>query len=97
MPFPDTTAMASGTELLLLLLVAAKGMATLTAAHACSLLGQPFPPLLSAEGDINIGAVFSIHRKSLVKVHSYTSKPELMSCVRLVYRTTGYFSPGLKA
>uniref|UniRef100_A0A673MAG4 Extracellular calcium-sensing receptor-like n=1 Tax=Sinocyclocheilus rhinocerous TaxID=307959 RepID=A0A673MAG4_9TELE len=34
----------------------------------CSLLGQPAFPVLSSERDINIGAIFSIHRNALLKM-----------------------------
>ncbi|KAK6296396.1 hypothetical protein J4Q44_G00325380 [Coregonus suidteri] len=63
----------------LLLVVGVSGM--VAAAPACSLLGQPALPLLSAEGDINIGAVFSLHRNALFKVHSFTSRPEKTPCI----------------
>uniref|UniRef100_A0A8K9WSC8 G-protein coupled receptors family 3 profile domain-containing protein n=1 Tax=Oncorhynchus mykiss TaxID=8022 RepID=A0A8K9WSC8_ONCMY len=62
-----------------LLVVVIRGMAA--PAPICSLLGQPALPLLSAEGDINIGAVFPLHRNALFKVHSFTSRPEKTSCI----------------
>ncbi|XP_067275954.1 extracellular calcium-sensing receptor-like [Pseudorasbora parva] len=54
--------------------------------QVCRLLGQPALPLLSTERDINIGAIFSIHRSALLKTHSFTSKPEQTTCVRLNLR-----------
>uniref|UniRef100_A0A6Q2Y547 G-protein coupled receptors family 3 profile domain-containing protein n=1 Tax=Esox lucius TaxID=8010 RepID=A0A6Q2Y547_ESOLU len=39
--------------------------------QSCSLLGQTTLPVLSADGDVNIGAVFSIHSQPLFKVHSF--------------------------
>ncbi|ROL42289.1 Extracellular calcium-sensing receptor [Anabarilius grahami] len=54
--------------------------------QVCRLLGQPDFPLLSAERDINIGAIFSIHRSALLKMHPFTSKPEQTTCVRLNLR-----------
>ncbi|XP_042152387.1 extracellular calcium-sensing receptor-like [Oncorhynchus tshawytscha] len=62
-----------------LLVVVIRGIAA--PAPICSLLGQPALPLLSAEGDINIGAVFGIHRNALFKVHSFTSRPEKTPCI----------------
>ncbi|CDQ88097.1 unnamed protein product [Oncorhynchus mykiss] len=62
-----------------LLVVVMRGIAA--PARICSLLGQPALPLLSAEGDINIGAVFGIHRNALFKVHSFTSRPEKTPCI----------------
>uniref|UniRef100_A0A673WZD2 Extracellular calcium-sensing receptor-like n=1 Tax=Salmo trutta TaxID=8032 RepID=A0A673WZD2_SALTR len=72
--------MALRTDMVLrLLVVVMRGMAA--PAPICSLLGQPALPLLSAEGDINIGAVFALHRNALFKVHSFTSRPEKIPCV----------------
>ncbi|KAL2095680.1 hypothetical protein ACEWY4_007828 [Coilia grayii] len=69
--------------LLLLLLLSLCARASL---QSCSLLGQPALPLLSSEGDINIGAVFSLHREPVVKAHTFTSEPEPTSCIRLNLR-----------
>ncbi|XP_048837885.1 uncharacterized protein LOC125712167 isoform X19 [Brienomyrus brachyistius] len=49
---------------------------------ACRLQGQAVPPGLSAEGDIMIGGVFSIHRRTEERMHSYTYKPQAPSCIR---------------
>uniref|UniRef100_A0AAY4CAL9 G-protein coupled receptors family 3 profile domain-containing protein n=1 Tax=Denticeps clupeoides TaxID=299321 RepID=A0AAY4CAL9_9TELE len=49
----------------------------------CSNLGQPALPSLFSEGDINIGAVFSLHREEQVKIHPFNSKPIPTSCIRL--------------
>ncbi|KAL2095681.1 hypothetical protein ACEWY4_007829 [Coilia grayii] len=68
---------------LLLLLLSLCARASL---QSCSLLGQPALPLLSSEGDINIGAVFSLHREPVVKAHTFTSEPEPTSCIRLNLR-----------
>ncbi|XP_031428740.2 extracellular calcium-sensing receptor-like [Clupea harengus] len=54
--------------------------------QSCSLLGQPALPLLSSEADINIGAVFSLHREPEVKTHNFTSEPQPTSCIRLNLR-----------
>ncbi|XP_048837900.1 extracellular calcium-sensing receptor-like isoform X2 [Brienomyrus brachyistius] len=53
---------------------------------ACRLQGQAVPPGLSAEGDIMIGGVFSIHRGTEERIHSYTYKPQAPSCISLNYR-----------
>ncbi|XP_048837878.1 extracellular calcium-sensing receptor-like isoform X12 [Brienomyrus brachyistius] len=53
---------------------------------ACRLQGQAVPPGLSAEGDIMIGGVFSIHRGTEERIHSYTYKPQAPSCFSLNYR-----------
>uniref|UniRef100_A0A8C1RKR2 G-protein coupled receptors family 3 profile domain-containing protein n=1 Tax=Cyprinus carpio TaxID=7962 RepID=A0A8C1RKR2_CYPCA len=45
------------------------------------LLGQPALPLLHAQKDINIGAIFSFHRSALLKIHPFTSKPEPTTCI----------------
>ncbi|XP_028973027.2 extracellular calcium-sensing receptor-like [Esox lucius] len=49
--------------------------------QSCSLLGQTTLPVLSADGDFNIGGVFSIHSQPLFKVHSFTSIPEKTACI----------------
>lgn len=73
--------MALRTDVVLrLLVVVMRGMAA--PATICSLLGQPALPLLSAEVDINIGAVFGLHRNALFKVHPFTSRPEKTPCIR---------------
>ncbi|KAL0973512.1 hypothetical protein UPYG_G00205090 [Umbra pygmaea] len=69
--------MALRTELVVLLLMELRAMAS----PVCSLLGQTALPLLSAEGDVNIGAVFSLHQNPLFKVHSFTYFPEKTACV----------------
>uniref|UniRef100_A0A673NEX7 Extracellular calcium-sensing receptor-like n=1 Tax=Sinocyclocheilus rhinocerous TaxID=307959 RepID=A0A673NEX7_9TELE len=51
-----------------------------TSAQVCRLLGQPVLPLLSAQKDVNIGAVLSFHRSALLKMHTFTSKPEPTIC-----------------
>uniref|UniRef100_A0A672PYQ0 Extracellular calcium-sensing receptor-like n=1 Tax=Sinocyclocheilus grahami TaxID=75366 RepID=A0A672PYQ0_SINGR len=48
--------------------------------QVCRLLGQPVLPLLSAQKDVNIGAVLSFHRSALLKMHTFTSKPEPTTC-----------------
>ncbi|XP_067101729.1 extracellular calcium-sensing receptor-like [Osmerus mordax] len=72
--------------LLLLLLPSMLRPSVWARALSCSPLGTPALPLFSAAGDINIGAVFSLHRNPLVKVHSYTSEPEPLTCETLNLR-----------
>ncbi|XP_026144007.1 extracellular calcium-sensing receptor-like [Carassius auratus] len=78
--------MARRTVLLQLLLFIVHGSFVPVSAQVCSLLGQPAQPLLSAERDINIGAIFSIHRNALLKMHNYISKPEPITCLSLSLR-----------
>ncbi|XP_048121106.1 extracellular calcium-sensing receptor-like [Alosa alosa] len=69
-----------------LLLLLASLCADALMQQSCNLLGQPARPLLSSEGDINIGGVFSIHREPQVETHTFTSEPEPTSCIRLNLR-----------
>uniref|UniRef100_A0A673ME23 Extracellular calcium-sensing receptor-like n=1 Tax=Sinocyclocheilus rhinocerous TaxID=307959 RepID=A0A673ME23_9TELE len=78
--------MAKRTVSLLLLLVVVHGVFVPASTQVCSLLGQPAFPVLSSERDINIGAIFSIHRNALLKMHPFTSKPKPTTCVRLNLR-----------
>ncbi|XP_050991064.1 extracellular calcium-sensing receptor [Labeo rohita] len=78
--------MAKRTVSLQLLLLIVHGIIMPASAQACSLLGEPAFPSLSTERDINIGAIFSIHRNALLKIHNYTSKPEPTTCVSLNLR-----------
>ncbi|XP_052438199.1 extracellular calcium-sensing receptor-like [Carassius gibelio] len=68
------------------LLLILGGILVPASAQVCSLLGQPAFPSLSAERDINIGAIFSIHRNALLKMHNYTSKPDPTTCASLNLR-----------
>ncbi|XP_016114001.1 extracellular calcium-sensing receptor-like [Sinocyclocheilus grahami] len=77
--------MAKRTVSLLLLLVVVHVFVP-ASTQVCSLLGQPAFPVLSSERDINIGAIFSIHRNALLKMHPFTSKPKSTTCVRLNLR-----------
>ncbi|XP_073706245.1 extracellular calcium-sensing receptor-like [Garra rufa] len=80
------TGMAKRTVSLQLLLLIVHGIFLPASAQVCSLLGQPTFPSLSAERDINIGAIFSIHRNVLLKNHYYTSKPQPTTCISLNLR-----------
>ncbi|XP_065134746.2 extracellular calcium-sensing receptor-like [Paramisgurnus dabryanus] len=76
--------MAKRTVTLLLLLL--YGACIPPTAQFCKMLSQPFPPLLSAEREINIGAIFSIHRNIVPKTHLFTTIPEPTTCVSLNLR-----------
>ncbi|XP_016104788.1 extracellular calcium-sensing receptor-like [Sinocyclocheilus grahami] len=78
--------MTKNTVSLQLMLLIVHGVFMPASAQVCSLLGQPALPSLSAERDINIGAIFSIHRNALLKMHNYTSKPDPTTCVSLNLR-----------
>ncbi|XP_050991067.1 extracellular calcium-sensing receptor [Labeo rohita] len=78
--------MAKRTVSLQLLLFIIHGSLVPASAQVCSLLGQSALPPLSAERDINIGAIFSVHRNVLLKMHDYTSKPEPVTCLSLSLR-----------
>uniref|UniRef100_A0A8C1RKL6 G-protein coupled receptors family 3 profile domain-containing protein n=1 Tax=Cyprinus carpio TaxID=7962 RepID=A0A8C1RKL6_CYPCA len=57
--------MAKRTVSLLQLLLVVYGVCVPASAQICRLLGQPALPLLSAQKDINIGAIFSFHKSAL--------------------------------
>ncbi|XP_048027281.1 extracellular calcium-sensing receptor-like [Megalobrama amblycephala] len=78
--------MAKRTLSLLLLLQVLHGFCVPTSAQVCRLLGQPALPLLSAERDINIGAIFFLHKSALLQNHHFTSKPEQTTCGSLNLR-----------
>lgn len=48
----------------------------------CEMLGSPQFPLLSKDGDINIGGVFSIHSQISKPPLSFTDTPEPLMCSR---------------
>uniref|UniRef100_A0A672MZG0 Extracellular calcium-sensing receptor-like n=1 Tax=Sinocyclocheilus grahami TaxID=75366 RepID=A0A672MZG0_SINGR len=73
--------MAKRTVPLVLLFLVVYGVCVPASAQVCSLLGQPALPLLSAQKDINIGAIFSFHRSALLKMHPFTSEPEPTTCI----------------
>ncbi|XP_042611597.1 extracellular calcium-sensing receptor-like [Cyprinus carpio] len=72
--------MEKRTVSLLQLLLLVYGVCVPASAQVCRLLSQPVLPLLSAQKDINIGAVLSFHRSALLKMHTFTSKPEPTTC-----------------
>ncbi|XP_050991062.1 extracellular calcium-sensing receptor [Labeo rohita] len=72
--------MAKRTVSVLQLLLVMYGACVPASTQVCRLLGQPVLPLLSAEKDINIGAVLSFHRSTLLKMYPFTSKPEPTTC-----------------
>ncbi|XP_056334344.1 extracellular calcium-sensing receptor [Danio aesculapii] len=78
--------MAKKTVSLPVLLLIVCGNCVSALAQVCRLLSQPALPLLSAERDINIGAIFSIHISALLKMHSFSFKPEPTACISLSLR-----------
>ncbi|XP_073785873.1 extracellular calcium-sensing receptor-like isoform X1 [Danio rerio] len=46
----------------------------------CQMMGNPKFPLLSKDGDVNIGAIFSVHSTEILTSFTYTQKPQLLSC-----------------
>ncbi|KAK2847343.1 hypothetical protein Q5P01_010342 [Channa striata] len=52
----------------------------------CEMLGNPEFPLLSKEGDIIIGGVFSIHSQISKPPLSFTDTPEPLMCSRINFR-----------
>nr|XP_055030856.1 extracellular calcium-sensing receptor-like [Misgurnus anguillicaudatus] len=46
----------------------------------CRMMGAPKYPLLSKDGDITIGALFSIYSKETLSSFEFTEKPRLLSC-----------------
>ncbi|KAG2462627.1 CASR protein, partial [Polypterus senegalus] len=53
---------------------------------ACKLYGRTESPHLSKDGDINIGALFSIHSKTADKVALFETKPQSPECTSLNFR-----------
>ncbi|KAJ3591117.1 hypothetical protein NHX12_009064 [Muraenolepis orangiensis] len=52
----------------------------------CHLLRSPEHPMLSKEGDITIGGVFSIHRQISSPLLSFTDTPKSLNCSRINFR-----------
>ncbi|XP_043121043.1 extracellular calcium-sensing receptor-like [Puntigrus tetrazona] len=78
--------MAKSSMSLLLTLLVVYVICLPASAQVCSLLGQSPLPLLSADRDINIGAIFSLHKSALLKIHNFTSKPGQTTCGSLNLR-----------
>uniref|UniRef100_A0A8C1RYU5 Olfactory receptor C family, d1 n=1 Tax=Cyprinus carpio TaxID=7962 RepID=A0A8C1RYU5_CYPCA len=70
----------------LLMLLVLYAICVPASAQMCRLIGQSALSLLSAERDINIGAIFSLHKSALLKIHNFTSKPEQTTCGSLNLR-----------
>ncbi|XP_053090928.1 extracellular calcium-sensing receptor-like [Pangasianodon hypophthalmus] len=49
----------------------------------CHILENPANPLLSKDGDVTIGAIFSIHRGTQMQSLAYTEKPQPLICIRI--------------
>ncbi|XP_060780402.1 extracellular calcium-sensing receptor-like [Neoarius graeffei] len=52
----------------------------------CHILGNPAYPLLSKDGDVTIGAIFSIHGGTQMQSLPYTEKPQPLICIRFNLR-----------
>ncbi|KAK2847802.1 hypothetical protein Q7C36_009484 [Tachysurus vachellii] len=52
----------------------------------CQILENPSYPLLSKDGDVIIGAVFSIHDGTQMQSLPYTEKPQSLICIRFNLR-----------
>ncbi|XP_034161052.2 extracellular calcium-sensing receptor-like [Pangasianodon hypophthalmus] len=52
----------------------------------CHILENPAYPLLSKDGDVIIGAVFSIHSGTQMQSLQYTEKPQPLICIRFNLR-----------
>ncbi|XP_053356957.1 extracellular calcium-sensing receptor-like [Clarias gariepinus] len=52
----------------------------------CHILESPANPLLSKDGDVIIGAIFSMHRGTQLQSLAYTEKPKPSSCIRIDLR-----------
>ncbi|XP_048015102.1 extracellular calcium-sensing receptor-like isoform X1 [Megalobrama amblycephala] len=48
--------------------------------HLCRMMGDPKYPLLSKDGDVNIGALFPIHNIETLPSFQFKQKPQLFSC-----------------
>lgn len=57
---------------------------SMTRGENCHILENPTYPLLSKDGDLIIGAVFSIHSGTQVQSLQYTEKPQPLICIRFV-------------
>ncbi|XP_053090927.1 extracellular calcium-sensing receptor-like [Pangasianodon hypophthalmus] len=52
----------------------------------CYILENPEDPLLSKDGDVIIGAIFSVHRGTQMQSLPYTEKPKPLICIRFNLR-----------
>lgn len=50
----------------------------------CNIMENPAYPLLSKDGNVIIGAVFSIHDGTELQSLAYTEKPKPLTCIRFV-------------
>uniref|UniRef100_A0A672KTQ8 G-protein coupled receptors family 3 profile domain-containing protein n=1 Tax=Sinocyclocheilus grahami TaxID=75366 RepID=A0A672KTQ8_SINGR len=49
-------------------------------------MGDPKYPLFSKDGDVNIGALFSVHSIEILPSFKYTQKPQVLSCYSVSLR-----------
>ncbi|XP_053479630.1 extracellular calcium-sensing receptor-like [Ictalurus furcatus] len=59
---------------------------SLTEGENCHILENPSYPLLSKDGDVIIGAIFSIHGGTQMQSLPYTEKPQPLICIRFNLR-----------
>ncbi|XP_057204308.1 extracellular calcium-sensing receptor-like [Triplophysa rosa] len=52
----------------------------------CRIMGDPKYPLLSMDGDINIGAIFPVHTKETLPSFEFKQKPQFVSCFSVSVR-----------
>ncbi|XP_053356944.1 extracellular calcium-sensing receptor-like [Clarias gariepinus] len=62
------------------------GRPRLAKGENCKILESPEDPLLSKDGDVIIGAVFSIHSGTELQSLPYTEKPQPLICIRFNLR-----------
>lgn len=59
----------------------------------CRMMGDPKYPLLSKDGDVTIGALFSVHGIESLPSFEFTQKPLLLSCSRFDTMETILYTP----
>lgn len=57
---------------------------SLAKGESCYIQEKPENPLLFKDGDVKIGAIFSIHRGTETQLLEYTEKPQHLICIRFV-------------
>ena len=78
----STQRWAKRTWALLMLLLVASVYVSLTEEPMCRRRGDPENPLLSKDGDIMLGGIFSIHEKWNDRQDTYMHKPLPLHCTR---------------
>ncbi|KAM8768469.1 extracellular calcium-sensing receptor-like [Acanthopagrus schlegelii] len=86
----STQRWAKRTWALLMLLLVASVYVSLTEEPMCRRRGDPENPLLSKDGDIMLGGIFSIHEKWNDRQDTYMHKPLPLHCTSLNFRGFQY-------